>query len=89
MAAIFFTIVFAIMALESNKQKNGLYREIFHACTSVQCDVCVCGAWMAVEWIKYDVQIMISMHDIKRQVVFLIIHTHACTLCRVAMVFFV
>lgn len=33
---------------------------------------------IAVEWMKYDEQITISMHDIKRQLVFLIVYIALC-----------
>lgn len=69
------------MALELNKK--GLYREFFmHAqvCSnvhSVVCDVCVVQS-IVVERMKYDEQITISMRDIKRQLVFLIVYIALC-----------
>lgn len=50
------------------KQKRAVQR-FFHACTIVIC---------VVEWMKHNEQITISMHDIKRQVVFLIVHIALC-----------
>lgn len=66
------------------KQKR-LSRDFFmHAqvCSSVHSVVCVCDMYMvqsiAVEWINYDEQITISMHDIKRQLVFVIVYIALC-----------